>query len=197
MLADAHVIVIEGSHGTGKTTLSYAVAAALASAGHPVRLVGEVVRASPWFQDALLRGDGTVDELAFVHLFADQLRQELEAGRHATYAVLDRSVLSCLGYWRLRTRGEVSPAMVQAVEAVAREHCVCYDLIVYCHDRYPLARHGDPFRSTDEDFRTMSHEAIHSVVDRIGGRRAKSLPVGLAVPDKVRWVLDQLDTAST
>jgi len=30
MLADAYFIVIEGSHGAGKTTLCYAIAAALA-----------------------------------------------------------------------------------------------------------------------------------------------------------------------
>lgn len=197
MLADPHFIVIEGSHGAGKTTLSYAIAAELASAGHPVRLVGEVVRASPWFQDALLRGDGTVDETAFVHLFADQLRQELEAGRYSTYVVLDRSVLSCLGYWRLRTRGQVSLAMLEAVEAVAREHCARYNIILYCRDRYPLVQLRDPFRNTDEDFRTRSDEAIQSVVGRIAGGRAKPIPVGLTVADKVQWVLAQLEPAET
>lgn len=186
MIGRATIIAIEGAHGTGKTTLTYALSASLAAQGHPINVVGEVVRSSPWFQEALLRGDGTVEQHAFVHLFADQLRREIEATLHSTYVVLDRTVFSCLGYWDLRSRGNTSDGSAELLETFAAHYSASYDFVIYCHDRYPLERGQDPFRNTDESFRAESDQAIAAVLER-NGVSCTSLPTGLTVSQKVSW----------
>ena len=193
MIGRCKVVAIEGSHGTGKTTLAHGVAATLSAKGYPVTMVGEVVRSSSWFQEALLRGDGTLEVDGFIHLFADQLRQEMEATIQSAFAVLDRTVLSCLGYWNLRVRSPRRTGQIrEALEQVARLHAARYDVLVYSRDMYPLEDGQDVFRETDETFRMRSDRAIRACISRIG-LRPIDIPRGFGVGEKIEWVVGRLD----
>lgn len=191
MIGGTTIIAIEGTHGTGKTTLTYALASELTANGHPTKVVSEVVRRSPWFQEAL-RSDGMVEPHALLHLFADQLRLEIAATMHeTTHVILDRTVFSCLGYWVLRSKEPEESMTLRACRSVAHVHGKHYDHVVYCGDRYPLAEMHDPLRDKDEAFRERADNEIRAAID-LGNVMRSDLPTGLIVARKVKWVTDML-----
>ena len=192
MIDNTAIIAIGCTHGTGKTTLRYALASELTATGHSTKVASEVVRSGPWFQYALRLGDGMVPPHALLHLFGDQLRREIEATLHeTTHVILDRTVFSCLGYWVLRSKEVEGSTALPACHSVARAHAADYDHVIYCSDRYPLAVMQDPLRGKDETFRDLADVEIRSALE-VGAVEPSELPTGLTVAEKVDWVTNRL-----
>ena len=61
MLRDCIVIAIEGTHASGKTTLTHALAAYYRERGIHVATVEEPARHSPFIEEIVVHGKGTFD----------------------------------------------------------------------------------------------------------------------------------------
>lgn len=189
---DCVVVGIEGSHGTGKTTLAHSLTAALSAEGVQVGCLGEVVRGSPWFQEALLRGDGRVSSDAFLHLVANQLRLEIEGTQYNRVLVCDRTILSTLGYWELRLNPRHGDErLLEVLQGLAGWHTARYDMLLYCEDYYDLTLGEDPFRGRDAAFREASDESIRSTIERFG-TPLEAVPRGLDPQTKTAWARKEL-----
>src|SRR6266436_1132310 len=79
MLRDCVVIAIEGTHASGKTTLTHALAAYYRERGIHVTTVEEPARHSPFIEEIVVHGKGAFDLETEVDLFAAQLSAQLRA----------------------------------------------------------------------------------------------------------------------
>ncbi len=80
-------VALIGTHGVGKTTLAYEICSLLKKADHPVELVTEVARRSPFPVNEATTLEG---QLWILHA---QIAAELEAAARAPHVICDRSVL--------------------------------------------------------------------------------------------------------
>ncbi len=140
-------IAFIGSHGVGKTTLCYGLAARLKAADTSLDVVGEVARRCP-----LPINKGTTLE-AQSWILHSQIADEIVAGSRYDVVICDRSVLDNFVYLLLSSGPQ--PEMEQLVGSWTRT----YNLLVHVpvlHD--PRA---DGLRSTDPIFQRAVHERLN------------------------------------
>jgi nicotinamide riboside kinase len=134
-------IAFIGTHGVGKTTLCYDLAAALKRRDLTVELVREVARECP----LPINRDTTVKAQAWI--LHTQIAWELQAEAKAEVVVCDRAVLDNFCYLRRAAPGEPH---VKVLEGLVREWLPTYDVLF----RVPII--GDPsfdgVRDTDLAF---------------------------------------------
>jgi nicotinamide riboside kinase len=132
-------VAFVGTHGTGKTTLTYQTAAEFRRRGHNAEVLKEVARESP-----LPINERTTPDAQRWILFR-QMALEIELGARSDVLVCDRSVLDNYAYLR-RAFGEEGP-----LERFLVEWMRTYDEIVHV----PMTETriaADGVRSTDRDF---------------------------------------------
>ena len=134
-------IAFIGTHGVGKTTLCYDLAAALKRRDLTVELVREVARECP----LPINRDTTVKAQAWI--LHTQIAWELQAEAKAEVVVCDRAVLDNYCYLRRAAPGEPH---VKVLEGLVRAWLPTYDALF----RVPIV--GDPrfdgVRDTDLAF---------------------------------------------
>ncbi len=134
-------IAFIGTHGVGKTTLCYDLAAALKRRDLTVELVREVARECP----LPINRDTTVKAQAWI--LHTQIAWELQAEAKAEVVVCDRAVLDNYCYLRRAAPGEPH---VKVLEELVRAWLPTYDVLF----RVPIV--GDPsfdgVRDTDLAF---------------------------------------------
>lgn len=92
MTKKATKIAIMGTHGTGKTTLSYKLATHFKEKGKNIKIVQEVARSCPFPINA-----GMTKEAA-LWIYHEHSRKELEASEKHDVVICDRSYLDSLLY---------------------------------------------------------------------------------------------------
>ncbi len=134
-------IAFIGTHGVGKTTLCYDLAAALKRRDLTVELVREVARECP----LPINRDTTIKAQAWI--LHTQIAWELQAEAKAEVVVCDRAVLDNFCYLRRAAPGEPH---VRVLEGLVRAWLPTYDALF----RVPIV--GDPsfdgVRDTDLAF---------------------------------------------
>jgi nicotinamide riboside kinase len=136
---DGIKIAFTGTHGTGKTTLTYQVAAEFRKRGHNVEMLKEVARESP-----LPINERTTPDAQRWILFR-QMSLELELGARSDVLVCDRSVLDNYAYLRRAFGAQ------ETLERYLAEWMRTYDEVV--HVPVTDARiAADGVRSTDREF---------------------------------------------
>lgn len=186
-IGNCHVIGIEGTHGTGKTSLAHALTASFGELNLSTSLVSETVRESPFFRAALVHHDGEIDEWAELHLVVDQVRRELVAAQDYEMLICDRTIVSALAYWNLRAiKGEREQKFYDTLSRFAAYYASEYDLIFYTHDYYDLQGSKDRFRDADETFRSSADGAISDLMLTLGVEPV-SIPTRLSVAAKADW----------
>ena len=101
MLRDCVVIAVEGTHASGKTTLTHALAAHYRERGIHVATVEEPARHSPFIEEIVVHGKGQFDLETEVDLFAAQLSAHLRAARQHTMLICDKTIANVLAYARI------------------------------------------------------------------------------------------------
>ena len=101
MLRDCVVIAVEGTHASGKTTLTHALAAHYREQGIHVATVEEPARHSPFVEEIVVHGKGQFDLETEVDLFAAQLSAQLRAARQHTMIICDKTIANVLAYARI------------------------------------------------------------------------------------------------
>ena len=131
-------IAFVGSHGVGKTTLCFDLAAQLKRRGVNVDMVKEVARASP------LPVNRQTSRESQLWILTTQVAEEIRASAHADVVVCDRAALDNYAYFFLACGRD--PAVEKFVEMWMKT----YDLLI----RVPVLAEvqEDGFRDTDSVF---------------------------------------------
>jgi thymidylate kinase len=98
MLRDCVVLAVEGTHASGKTTLTHALAAYYRERGIHVATVEEPARPSPFIEEIVVHGKSTCGLEIEVDLFAAQLSAQLRAGRQHPVIICDKTIANVLAY---------------------------------------------------------------------------------------------------
>ena len=131
-------IAFVGSHGVGKTTLCFDLAAQLKRRGINVDMVKEVARASP------LPVNRKTSREAQLWILTTQVAEEIRAAAHSDVVVCDRAALDNYAYFFLACGRDL------VVERFVEMWMKTYDLLI----RVPVLAEvqEDGFRDTDTVF---------------------------------------------
>jgi thymidylate kinase len=131
-------IAFVGSHGVGKTTLCFDLAAQLKRRGINVDMVKEVARASP------LPVNRKTSRESQLWILTTQVAEEIRASSHSDVVVCDRAALDNYAYFFLACGRDL------AVEKFMEMWMKTYDLLI----RVPVLAEiqEDGFRDTDTVF---------------------------------------------
>lgn len=134
-------IAIVGTHGTGKSTLSYLLASHYKKQGKNVKIIQEVARSCPF----PINHGMTVDAAKWIYL--EHSKKELEAESKHEIVIGDRSVYDSFVY---ACYFDLNSVELINLDLLAFEHLSKYDRLIFVRPDIPLQTDGT--RSTDEDF---------------------------------------------
>lgn len=166
-------IAIIGTHGTGKTTLSYQIAAYYKAQGKNVKIVQEVARSCPFPINEKM----TVKSAKWIYL--EHARKELEASKYEVI-ICDRSVYDSFAYAEYF---EISDALLQKYRKTALSQLDEYDRIIFVRpDSYI---HDDKMRSIDLEFQTSVDAIFH---ESLINKETIQIPTSIIFSKDSKWM---------
>ena len=190
MLRDCIVLAIEGTHASGKTTLTHALAAHYREQGIHVATVEEPARNSPFIEEVVVHGKGHFDLETEVDLFGAQLSAQLRAARQHTMIITDKTIANVMAYaWLvLQTPpGSREAAVLEAMKTFCQAWSPVYDAVFYCCDRYDQHQEGDPYRAKVLDLQSAADRVVRSTCATVG-QRIIDIPPNMTTSERVRWI---------
>lgn len=143
------VIAFSGTHGTGKSSVAYDLAAKLKVAGKNVVVCDELARECP------LPINQEAGELTQHWIIASQMRREIKLMSRYGIVVSDRSVIDALAY------GTILKVMDDSWGHVLRKYINTYYIGVYLLDPEVFNYHvPDGVRDMDTSFRMAVHNQL-------------------------------------
>lgn len=196
MIRECRIIAIEGSHGSGKSTLVHALCATLKAEGHVVGSQLETARENPIIEATRIHGRGEVDVFGQLSLFGTKLTQEALQARYNEMLITDKTVMNVLGYARLLIADAtaVERDLLDAVASLCRAYAACYDVVFYSQDLYDTTLTADPFRPSDREFQAAADRSIRTALDAVSCQPVE-IPLGLSLAQRVEFVLSHPRTA--
>lgn len=141
-------ICVLGSHGSGKTTLTYQMAAHFKALGKNVKIIQETARSCP----CGINDQMTLNSAIWIH--NSHVNKELEAqARHFDTIISDRSPIDPLIY---ATHFRLDDPYLEVLKDLATRWMQTYTHIFFIRPDAPV--HADGMRSTDDSFRTSVDE---------------------------------------
>lgn len=135
-------IAVIGTHGTGKSTLSYFLASYYKMQGKNVKIVQEVARSCPFPIN-----DGLTKE-SVLWIYHEHSRKELEASKLFDVAICDRSSFDSFVYAK---HFNIFDEGMQSSFIEAKKNLMTgYDHVIFVRPDMPL--HADGVRSTNQYF---------------------------------------------
>ena len=203
------LIGIEGSHGTGKSTLALAVTAAFKCKSVSAGCLAERDRESPFLDAAVNCSDSAIvpsvtsrhaDTHMVIHselhlLAAQILREEVMARCHEL-VVCDKTVASGIGYLHLALGGNglgVAQKLVNGMEELVKAYVRVYDVVFYSSDLYESALVDNSHRPVDAEFQRKADVAIRQACYD-AGLALNEIPVGLCLEEKVKWIVRETES---
>lgn len=136
-------ICVLGSHGSGKTTLTYHMAAHYKSQGKNVKIIQETARSCP----CGINDKMNLSSAIWIH--NSHVNKELEAlARNFDTIISDRSAIDPLIYAR---HFDLQDHYLEVLADLATSWMKTYDRIFFIRPDAPV--HADGMRSTEENFR--------------------------------------------
>lgn len=192
-IRECRVIVVEGTHGSGKTTLVHALAAELKREGVHIGVVQEVARRSPFVEEVAVHRLRNYDIHADLHLFATHIAEEQRAGRQYDLVLVDRSIISVLAY--AEVFGSAITLEDQRLIAVMRDftraYVSLYDAVLFLDDVYDMATTADKFRPTDRLVQQRAHDALRRATSELYPN-VIYVPTGLSLPERTEFVMERI-----
>jgi predicted ATPase len=195
MMRDCTVLAVEGTHASGKTTLTHALAAHYRERGIHVTTVEEPARHSPFIEETVVHGRGQFDLETEADLFGAQLSAQLRAARQHTMIICDKTIANVLAYARLvltAPPGSREAAVLNAMEAFCRAWAPAYDIVFYCCDNYGQEQPGDPYRSRVLDLQPAADRVVRQTCAATG-QRIIDIPPGMTTAERVGWIAGRVD----
>jgi predicted ATPase len=190
MMRDCTVLAVEGTHASGKTTLTHALTAHYREQGIHVTTVEEPARHSPFIEEIVVHGKGQFDLETEVDLFAAQLSAQLRAARQHSMIIADKTIANVLAYARIvlpAPPGSRQAAVMAAMEAFCRAWAPLYDVVFYCCDNYAQQQAGDPYRAKVLDLQSAADRIVRQTCATVG-QRIIDIPPGMTTAERVTWV---------
>ncbi len=156
------VIAICGTHGTGKTTLSYKLAAAYKGLGKSVKIIQEVARSCPFPLN-----DKMTKETA-LWIYYEHARKELEAKRNNDVVICDRTIFDSFVYAKHARIDEIDEQHNQAINHTKSN----YDQILFVRPDIPIS--VDSVRSPDLHFQKRIDELFDHYMIEVPCTQIKS-----------------------
>ncbi len=166
-------IALIGTHGVGKTTLCFGLAARLKQQHFTVELVHEVARRCP----LPINEETTLEAQRWIVF--EQLAEELVAATRASVVLCDRSILDNYAYSLLKYGPD--PLLEPLLEAWMPS----YSLLVFVPHRAPPF--ADAIRACDPRFQREIEERIEFELDR------RAIAPFRLIPDETACWLDQVE----
>lgn len=153
-----------GTHGTGKTTAVYALAARL-KREHPGSEVGIVCETARWCPYPVLgRESAWVRDTSQRWIFAAQQRAELDASARYDIVVCDRTICDCIAYTKAGGLEHLARSMMD----LAQHHVGIYDHVYLRRMDPARSAADDGFRSRDEGLRGKVEACLIEIYHRLG-----------------------------
>jgi predicted ATPase len=194
VLRDCVVLAVEGTHASGKTTLTHALAAYYRERGVNAATVEEPARHSPFIEEIVIHGKGTFDLETEADLFAAQLSAQLRAARQHSMIICDKTIANVLAYAHLvleaPSRSRTAAALA-AMEAFCQAWAGTYDAVFYCCDRFSQHQDGDPYRAKVLDLQPAADRVVRSTCATVG-QRVIDVPPNMTTGQRVQWIADQV-----
>lgn len=194
MLRDCVVIAIEGTHASGKTTLTHALAAHYRERGVHVTTVDEPARHSPFIEEIVVHGKGAFDLETEADLFAAQLSAQVRAARQHSMIVCDKTIANVLAYARLVLQAPPhsrAADVLAAMEAFCRAWAGTYDAVFYCCDQFSQHQAGDPYRAKVLDLQPAADRVVRATCATVG-QRVIDIPPNMTTGQRVQWIAGQV-----
>ena len=194
MIRDCAVLAVEGTHASGKTTLTHALAARYREHGLHVATVEEPARHSPFIEDIVVHGRGRFDLETEADLFGAQLSAQLRAARQHTMIICDKTIANVLAYARLvldAPPGSREAIVLKAMEAFCRAWAPVYDVVFYCCDNYAQQQAGDPYRAKVLDLQEPADRVVRQTC-ATGGQKVIDIPPGMTTAERVDWIAQRV-----
>jgi predicted ATPase len=194
VLRDCVVLAIEGTHASGKTTLTHALAAHYREHGIHVATVEEPARRSPFIEEIVVHGKGAFDLETEADLFAAQLSAQLRAARQHAMIICDKTIANVLAYaWLVlqtppRSR---AAAVLTAMETFCHAWAGTYDAVFYCCDRFSQHQAGDPYRAKVLDLQPAADRVVRSTCATVG-QRVIDIPPSMTTSQRVQWIAERV-----
>jgi len=155
-----------GTHGTGKTTAVYALAARLKREypGNEVGIVCETARLCPF--PVVSAGNPRPVAAAQRWIFAAQQRAELDAAARYDIVVCDRTIVDCIAYTMAGGLEHLARSMMD----LAQHHVEIYDHVHLLRLDPARPAAADGFRALDERFRRLVEDCLIDIYHRLGVR---------------------------
>lgn len=208
-IGSCRFVGIEGSHGTGKSTLALAVTAAFKCKSVRAGCLAERDRESPFLDAAVASSDSVIVPCVTtmsndahtvlhseLHLLAAQISREEVMARCHELVVCDKTVASGIGYLHLALGGDslgVTQELMSGMEQLAKAYARVYDVVFYSSDLYESALTNDPHRPVDAEFQRRADVAIRQACCG-AGMVLNEIPVGLCLEEKVKWVVRETES---
>jgi len=194
VLRDCVVVAIEGTHASGKTTLTHGLAAYYRERGIHVAAVPEPARNSPFIEDIVVHGNGRFDIECEVDLLAAQLSAQLRAARQHSMIICDKTIANVLAYaWLVLPAppGSREAAVLQAMEGFCRAWAGVYDAVFYCCDHYSQHQPGDPYRAQVLNLQPAADRVVRSICATVG-QNITDIPPSMTNTSRVQWIAARL-----
>jgi predicted ATPase len=194
VLRECIVLAVEGTHASGKTTLTHALAAYYRERGIHVATVEEPARRSPFIEEIVVHGKGAFDLETEVDLFAAQLSAQLRAARQHTMIIADKTIANVMAYaWLvLQTPpGSREAAVLEAMKTFCQAWAGTYDAVFYCCDRFDQYQAGDPYRAKVLDLQPAADRVVRSMCATVG-QRVIDIPPSMTTAQRVEWIASRV-----
>ena len=190
MVRDCVVLAIEGTHASGKTTFTHALAAYYRERGIHVATVEEPARRSPFIEEFVVHGKGGFDLACEADLFGAQMSAQLRAARQHAMIICDKTIANVLAYaWLVLPTppGSREAAVLAAMEAFCRAWAGTYDAVFYCCDQFSQHQAGDPYRAKVLDLQHAADRVVRQICATVE-QRVIDIPPNMSTSDRVKWI---------
>lgn len=137
----AKLIAITGTHGTGKTTLSFQLAAEYKKLGANVKIIQEVARSCPFPLNEHMTRETAL------WIYHEHSKKELEACRDHDVVICDRTSFDSFVYAE-----SLDIDLLHGIKCVAKDHLYDYDQIYFVRPKISSGIIPDGVRSTNIKF---------------------------------------------
>jgi len=143
MMRDCALLAIEGTHASGKTSLTHALAALYRERGIHVATVEEPARRSPFIEKIVVHRRGRFDLETEADLFGALLSAQLRAARQHTMIICNKTIANVLAYAWLVLPAPAGSRPGRDGSVLPRLGPV-YDIVFYCCHNYTQEQVGGP-----------------------------------------------------
>lgn len=193
MIRDSHLVVIDGTNASGKTTFLHALCARLRRRGAHVGLLPEPARQSPLIDDVVLRQREAFDLIVEIDLFSRHISNACRASRQFSILLADRSPINVITYCDVLNvaRTTCERQILTDMKSLARSWQAKADLTILCRDQYVQDRGGDMMRQKVLHIQeTLDRELVCAYSDC---GTIVEMPIGLELEKKVSFAMQHLN----